>query len=70
MVRPADSDPEHYPEIIKKYLEDAGIRGLAVSRRDPGVEICGTVADDAAMIRLRDMARGLHIPVYLALPYQ
>ena len=60
MVRPADSDPEHYPEIIKKYLEDAGIRGLAVSRRDPGVEIRGTVADDAAMIRLRDMARGLH----------
>lgn len=70
MVRPADSDPEHYPEIIKKYLEDAGIRGLAVSRRDPGVEIRGTVADDAAMIRLRDMARGLHIPVYLEVAVQ
>lgn len=70
MVRPADSDPDHYPEIIKKYLEDAGIRGLAVTRRDPGVEIRGTVADDAAMIRLRDMARGLHIPVYMEVAVQ
>lgn len=70
MVRPADSDPEHYPGIIKKYLEDAGIRGLVVSRRDPGVEIRGTVPDDAAMIRLRDMARGLHIPVYLEVAVQ
>lgn len=70
MVGPANSDPEQYPGIIKKYLEDAGIKGLSVSRRDPGVEIRGTVADDAAMIRLRDMARGLHIPVYLEVAVQ
>lgn len=70
MITPTDSDPSHYPEIIKKYLDAAGIRGLTVSRRDPGVEIRGTVADDAAMIRLRDMALGLHIPVYLEVAVQ
>lgn len=70
MVGPGNADPEQYPVIIKKYLDDAGIKGLSVSRRDPGVEIRGTVADDAAMIRLRDMARGLHIPVYLEVAVQ
>lgn len=70
VVRPEGSDPEKYPEIIGKYLEDAGIHGMAVSRRDPGVEIRGTVADDAAIIRLRDMARGLHIPVYMEVAVQ
>ena len=70
MITPSDSDPSHYPEIIKKYLDSAGIRGLTVSRRDPGVEIRGTVADDAAMIKLRDMALNLHIPVYLEVAVQ
>lgn len=50
------------------HIQD--LRSLAVTRRDPGVEIRGTVADDAAMIRLRDMARGLHIPVYMEVAVQ
>ena len=54
-----------YPEFVKQYLHDAGIRGLSVKARYPGVEIRGAVEDDAVMLQLRDMARALHFPVYL-----
>ncbi len=64
-LTPPAPQPPQYPAIVERYLADAGITGLAVSLRDPGVEVRGSVADDAAMLRLRDMARTLHFPVYL-----
>ena len=64
-LTPPAPQPPQYPAIVERYLADAGITGLAVSLRDPGVEVRGSVADDAAMLRLRDMARALHFPVYL-----
>ena len=64
-LSPKVVDERDYPKIIKQYLDDAGIKGLAVTVRHPGVEVRGAVEDDAAMLRLRDMARALHIPVYL-----
>ncbi len=64
-LTPPALQPPQYPAIVERYLADAGISGLAVTLRDPGVEVRGSVADDAAMLRLRDMARALHFPVYL-----
>ena len=64
-LTPDSADERDYPRLIKQYLDDAGIRGLSVTARYPGVEVRGAVEDDAAMLRLRDMARALHIPVYL-----
>lgn len=65
VLTPSAPDPRQYPQLVEKYLEDAGISGLTATARAPGVEVRGSVADDAAMIRLRDMARALHFPVYL-----
>lgn len=70
VLTPSGTDPRHYPEIIKKYLEDAGIGGLQVISRSPGVEVRGTLDDEAALVRLRDMARSLQIPVYLEVAVQ
>ena len=64
-LTPKSVDEQDYPKIIKQYLDDAGIKGLAVTARYPGVEVRGAVEDDAAMLQLRDMARALLIPVYL-----
>ena len=64
-LSPKIADEKDYPKIIKQYLDDAGIKGLSVKVRHPGVEVRGAVEDDMAMLRLRDMARALHIPVYL-----
>lgn len=64
-LTPSTPEPWQYPEIVEKYLKDAGITGLTISARTPGVEVRGAVDDDAAMIRLRDMARSLQFPVYL-----
>ena len=64
-LTPSTPEPWQYPEIVEKYLKDAGVTGLTVSARTPGVEVRGAVDDDAAMIRLRDMARSLQFPVYL-----
>lgn len=58
-------EPRDYPQLVERYLADAGISGLTVTARAPGVEVRGSVENDAAMIRLRDMARTLHFPVYL-----
>lgn len=70
VLTPSGADPRQYPEIIKKYLEDAGIGGLQVISRSPGVEVRGTLDDEASLVRLRDMARGLQIPVYLEVAVQ
>lgn len=64
-LTPPAPKPEQYPAIVQQYLADAGISGLTVRSRAPGVEVRGTVENDAAMLRLRDMARALHFPVYL-----
>ena len=64
-VAPPVENSLQYPSVVEKYLADAGIAGLSVSLRGQGVEVRGSVEDDAAMIRLRDMARALHFPVYL-----
>ena len=64
-LTPPTPTPLQYPVIVEQYLAEADIPGLTVTPRDPGVEVRGSVADDAAMIRLRDMARTLQFPVYL-----
>lgn len=64
-LTPPAPQASQYPAIVERYLADAGISGLTVTARAPGVEVRGSVADDAAMLRLRDMARTLHFPVYL-----
>lgn len=58
-------DPEGYSAVVKTYLAEAGISGLTVTARRPGVEVRGTVPDDAVMVQLYKMARALHFPVYL-----
>lgn len=70
VLTPAGADPQQYPALVQEYLESAGIRGLQVMPRSPGVEVRGTVADDATMVKLRNMARGLQIPVYLEVAVQ
>lgn len=64
-LTPSAPEPRDYPQLVERYLADAGISGLTVTARAPGVEVRGSVENDAAMIRLRDMARTLHFPVYL-----
>ncbi len=63
-LTPPALTPRQYPIIVEQYLAAADISGLTVTPRAPGVEVRGSVADDAAMLRLRDMARTLHFPVY------
>ena len=70
VLTPAGADPQQYPALVQEYLESAGIRGLQVMSRSPGVEVRGTVADEATMVKLRNMARGLQIPVYLEVAVQ
>jgi len=69
VLTPAEK-PEQYPALVEQYLKDANIHGLIVTSRDPGVEVRGSVEDDAAMLRLRDVARALHFPVYLEVGVQ
>lgn len=69
-LTPSSPSIQQYPDIVKQYLDDAHISGLTVTLREPGVELRGSVADDEAMIRLRDMARALHFPVYLEVGVQ
>lgn len=65
VLTPSDNNPQQYQSIVGKYLAEAGLSGLAVTPRGQGVEVRGAVDDDAAMLRLRDVARALHFPVYL-----
>ena len=69
-LTPSPPGIQQYSDIVKQYLDDAHISGLTVTLREPGVELRGSVADDEAMIRLRDMARALHFPVYLEVGVQ
>ena len=64
-LTPPTTDVEEYPAVVKRYLAEAGISGLEVTARAQGVEVRGTVPNDAAMVQLYAMARALHFPVYL-----
>lgn len=65
VLTPSDNNPQQYQYIVEEYLAETGLSGLAVTPRGQGVEVRGAVDDDAAMLRLRDVARALHFPVYL-----
>lgn len=65
VLSPPEDNQQQYQDIVERYLAETDLSGLAVTPRGQGVEVRGAVDDDAAMLRLRDMARALHFPVYL-----
>jgi len=64
-LTPSFTEPEEYPAVVEKYLAESGISGLTVTPHKQGVQVRGTVDDDAVMVQLYGMARALHFPIYL-----
>lgn len=54
-----------YPAIVSDILEQAGLTGLAVTSRWPGVEVRGAVAASADLERLQQAVEEVSFPVYL-----
>ncbi len=54
-----------YPAIVKGILEKAGLTGLAVTPRWPGVEVRGAVASAGSLEKLQQAVQEVSFPVYL-----
>ncbi|MBO5490354.1 MAG: type III secretion system inner membrane ring subunit SctD, partial [Desulfovibrio sp.] len=54
-----------YPAIVSGILEKAGLTGLAVTPRWPGVEVRGAVVAAADLERLQQAVEEVSFPVYL-----
>lgn len=54
-----------YPAIVSGILQKAGLAGLAVSPRWPGVEVRGAVATPADLERLQQAVQNVSFPVYM-----
>lgn len=65
VAAPSSVSPDQYVDIFEKKLKDSGRTGLTVRRFAQGVEVSGTVRDEAELTSVRDLARDLQFPVYL-----
>ncbi|MBQ9405887.1 MAG: type III secretion system inner membrane ring subunit SctD [Desulfovibrio sp.] len=54
-----------YPDLVKSILDKAGLTGLGVTTRWPGVEVRGAVTSAAELERVKDAVQQVSFPVYL-----